>query len=63
MLGILPNYNYKLLLVQRSVIFITKQFRFLLRQNLIEDVVISLSFKLKSNTGLFQQICKDNCIM
>lgn len=34
-----------------------------LRQDLIEDVIISLSLELKGDTGLFQQICKHVCIM
>lgn len=41
----------------------TKQLRFSLRQNLIEDVVIPFSLKLEGDTGLFQQICKNISIM
>ncbi len=34
----------------------TQQFRFLLRQDLVEDVVVSLSLELESHTRLLQKI-------
>lgn len=48
----------RLYLFANFMLLFTKQFRFPLRENLIEDVVIPLSLKLKGNSGLFKQICK-----
>lgn len=36
---------------------LTKQFRLLIGEDLVEDVVASLSFQLESNSWLFQQVC------
>lgn len=36
---------------------LTKQFRLLVGEDLVEDVVASLSLLLESDSGLFQQVC------